>query len=88
MTHVENDPCLKEAIRDLTRHIAHLKSERNIPGCCVGIVHDRELIWNEAFGLADHSKGIPVSPHTGFKIASLTKLFTASLLMILRQDGL
>mgnify|MGYP001552977287 CR=1 FL=1 len=88
MAHLDYDPPLKQAVQDVTRHIAYLKAERNLPGCSVALVHGDEIVWTEGFGLADHSRGIPASPRSVYKIASLTKLFTACLLMVLREEGM
>jgi len=88
MPHLANDPPLKQAIQDITRYVAALKAERRLPGCSVAVVHGDDLVWAEGFGLADHSRGIPTSPRTVYKAASLTKLFTATLMMILRDEGL
>ena len=88
MAHLDYDPPLKQAVQDVTRHIAYIKAERNLPGCSVALVHGNEVVWTEGFGLADHSRGIPASPRSVYKIGSLTKLFTASLLMVMREEGM
>jgi CubicO group peptidase (beta-lactamase class C family) len=50
-------------------------------------VHGSELVWAKGFGLADLDRGRPVEPSTFFRVASITKLFTASAVMLLRDEG-
>jgi len=40
-----------------------------------------------AFGLADRNAGIPASPEDSFRIASITKTFTATAVLLLVDDG-
>ena len=79
MYNLDREPQLKDAISDIRHYIGHLKVERSIPGLSVAIVRDQDVIWTEGFGLADHRRGIPSSPRTVYRIASLTKIFTATL---------
>jgi hypothetical protein len=44
-------------------------------------------VWSGGSGLADVDAGRPVTPHTLFAIASITKTFTAALVMRLVEDG-
>ncbi len=59
----------------------------NLPGLSVGIVHDQDLIWSKAFGFADVNRKTPMTPQTIFRIASITKLFTSTAIMQLRDQG-
>lgn len=59
----------------------------HLPGLSVGIVHDQELIWSHGFGVADVEKKLPMTPGTVFRIASITKLFTCTAIMQLRDQG-
>jgi len=60
---------------------------RGLPGIALGVVHDQELIWAKGFGFADVDKKIRVEPTTKFRMASHTKLFTATAIMQLRDSG-
>lgn len=59
----------------------------SLPGLSVGIVHDQNLIWLKGFRDADVEKKIPMTPQTIFRIASITKLFTCTAIMQLRDQG-
>ena len=67
----------------LTSQIAY----RGLPGVAIGVVHDQELIWSHGFGYADIEKKVPVTPATRFRMASHSKLFTATAIMQLRDAG-
>ena len=57
------------------------------PGVSIGIVHDQELVWAKGFGLADLAAGRPATPETVYRIGSITKTFTATALLQLRDAG-
>ena len=59
----------------------------NLPGLAVGIVYDQDLIWAKGFGNADLEKKTPMTPQTVFRMASITKLFTSTAIMQLRDEG-
>ena len=60
---------------------------RHLPGVAIGVVADQELIWSKGFGLADTGKKVPMTPQTKFRMASHSKLFTATAIMQLREQG-
>jgi CubicO group peptidase (beta-lactamase class C family) len=60
---------------------------RGLPGMSVGIVDDHDLIWAKGFGYSDVEKKIPATPHTIYRVASVTKLVTATAIMQLRDAG-
>jgi CubicO group peptidase (beta-lactamase class C family) len=58
------------------------------PGAIIAVLRDGELLHCKGYGLANLEWNIPVSPETVFRIASLTKQFTAIAVMMLRARGL
>ena len=48
---------------------------------------DGKMLYNESFGLADRAFNVPVSSTTRFKVASITKSFTAVLILQLVEQG-
>lgn len=59
----------------------------NLPGLTMGIVYDQQLVWQKGFGYADVEKKIAATPKTIFRIASISKLFTSTAIMQLRDAG-
>jgi len=57
------------------------------PGLSVGIVYDQELIWASGFGFSNISRKVPATPATSYRIGSITKLFTNTAVLQLRDDG-
>jgi CubicO group peptidase (beta-lactamase class C family) len=57
------------------------------PGCSLGIVREGRLIYEHGYGMANLEHGIPITPETVFRIASVSKQFTAMSLLLLEQDG-
>jgi len=60
---------------------------RGLPGIVVGVVSDQELVWSAGFGYADTDAKRPMTPATRFRMASHSKLFTATAIMQLREQG-
>jgi CubicO group peptidase (beta-lactamase class C family) len=74
-------------IRLLEVWIQSQMAYRGSPGMSVGVVYDQKLIWARGFGYADVEKKIPATPATLYRMASVTKTFTATALMQLRDAG-
>jgi D-alanyl-D-alanine carboxypeptidase len=60
---------------------------RGYPGMAIGVVSDQRLIWAKGFGLANVAGKIPMTPQTKIRMASHSKLFTATAIMQLREQG-
>jgi D-alanyl-D-alanine carboxypeptidase len=60
---------------------------RGLPGVVVGIVAGDELVWAQGYGHADLKTKKPMTPETKFRMASHSKLFTATSIMQLREQG-
>lgn len=58
---------------------------RKFPGLSVAIVYDQEILWTRGFGFANIEQRIPATAQTICRVASVTKLFTATMLMQLRD---
>jgi CubicO group peptidase (beta-lactamase class C family) len=57
------------------------------PGMTVGVVSGERLVWSRGFGLADVAGRVPMTAQTKFRMASHSKLFTATAIMQLREQG-
>ena len=57
-------------------------------GLAVGVVHDGRLECFHGHGVADIASNTPITEDTVFRIASITKTFTAIAVMQLWEQGL
>ena len=58
------------------------------PGCSAAVAREGVVLWAGAAGLADLANGVPVTTETSFDIASVSKQFTATAILMLQRDGL
>ena len=58
-----------------------------IPGAAIGVVVDGKLAYLKTYGVRDVATNAPVTPETRFRIASMTKSFTAVAILQLRDAG-
>ncbi len=81
------DYVLQTLIPDI-EHLAETKvAKYRLPGMALGIVRDQELAWFGGFGAADLDLGKKPTEHTIARIASVTKTFTMTAIMQLRDQG-
>lgn len=59
----------------------------NAPGLVYGIVQDGKLVAVRGHGVAELERGTPVDPDSLFRIASMSKAFTALAILKLRDEG-
>lgn len=59
----------------------------DVPGAAVLVLRDGKPLVRRGYGLADLEAGTPVTPGTNFRLASVTKQFTAAAILLLAQDG-
>ena len=84
---VRENPPVADAIALLDVWIEEQSAYQNIPGLAIGIVYDQELIWAKGYGYSDLEQQTPVTPATVFRMASITKTFTATATLHLRDAG-
>ncbi|UZN02847.1 serine hydrolase domain-containing protein [Cellulomonas sp. S1-8] len=81
LTQADVDAWLDETIPDALE-------EGRIAGATVSVVHDGEILTARGFGEADVAAGTPVDPDgTLFRVGSVSKMFTATAVMQLVEDG-
>ena len=80
-------PEIRAAIALVEAKLAYEQRDRKIPGLSAGIVYDQELIWQHGYGFGNVEQQIPADARTVYRVASITKLFTSTMLMILRDAG-
>jgi N-acyl-D-amino-acid deacylase len=60
---------------------------RRIPGGALAVVKDRRLVYARGYGWADREKQLAASPHSLFRIASISKPITAVAVLKLVEQG-
>jgi CubicO group peptidase (beta-lactamase class C family) len=58
-----------------------------VHGLSIALVDDQRVVWSKGFGFADGARQIPATERTLYGIGSVTKLFTATAVMQLVNDG-
>jgi CubicO group peptidase (beta-lactamase class C family) len=61
--------------------------QTNDPGMAVLVAQDGKILFEKGYGLADREHHVPVTPQTTFRIASITKQFTAVAILKLQEEG-
>ena len=72
---------------DLQPRLAALIAEHDVPGAALGVLHDGE-VTAVAAGVVNLRTGVEATPDTVFQIGSQGKMWTATVLMQLVDDGL
>ena len=57
------------------------------PGCAVLVIKDGKVVFRKGYGVTDLRSLHQIGPETNFRLASLTKQFTATAIMLLVHDG-
>lgn len=78
---------LMQALPQIETLMSERMMELGIPGLAYSIVIDDEVVLAKGLGLRDIATGAPVDGDTVFRIASLTKSFTALAILKLRDAG-
>jgi CubicO group peptidase (beta-lactamase class C family) len=61
--------------------------EQRVPGASLAVTRKQRLVYARGFGFADVEKKTPVEPDALFRIASITKPFTAVAILHLVDQG-
>ncbi|MBE4749072.1 beta-lactamase family protein [Corallococcus sp. ZKHCc1 1396] len=59
----------------------------DLPGASVVVIHDGQVVLRRAYGLAELEQRTPATPESNYRLASLSKQFTATAILLLVQDG-
>ena len=89
MTAGRRRPCPGRArsLAEIDQGMEHYRLDAHIPGMVWGVVKDGRLVHVKGAGVQDVESKRPVTADTLFRIASMTKAFTALSVLKLRDDG-
>jgi len=66
----------------------NFRLDAHVPGLVYGVVADGKLVHIQTYGIQDLETQAPITPDSLFRIASMTKAFTALTVLKLRDDEL
>ena len=69
------------------RLVGEAQRDGRLPSLTAAVFRDGELEWSQAIGLADVEAGTEATVDTQYAVASITKTFTATSVMQLRDEG-
>jgi CubicO group peptidase (beta-lactamase class C family) len=75
------------ALAEIDKIYADWQSAAHVPGLVYGIVAGGRLVYVKGLGVQDVATRAPVTPDTLFRIASMSKAFTALAILKLRDEG-
>ena len=78
---------LPKAIEQVDALVTAELAEENIGGITIGIVSGGNLVWTKSYGYADGARKTPLTKDNVFAIGSITKQFTATMLLQLVEQG-
>jgi CubicO group peptidase (beta-lactamase class C family) len=73
--------------KQLEDTVSKFMAATSAPGVAAAVVLKGEEVWSEGFGMADLENSVPVTPHTLFRLASVSKPVTATAAMQLWEQG-
>lgn len=72
---------------ELEEYAITLMEEQNVPGMAYAIVHDKEIIYAEGFGVKTQGQQDQVDIYTMFEIGSVSKAFVSTAIAKLADQG-
>lgn len=81
------DPTVTQGLIEVDSLLEARFEEQNLPGLTVAIVHDQEIVFSKGYGFENIERKKPATSQSVYRVMSVTKLFTATMLMQLRDAG-
>lgn len=72
----------------LRQRVRQVKTEQRLPSLTVGVAHQGKPLALESVGDANVMDGTAAQAHTQYRIGSITKTFTAAIVLLLAERGL
>jgi D-alanyl-D-alanine carboxypeptidase len=71
----------------LQRVLDDARAKSGSPGASATVMRDGKLLWQGSSGVADRASGLPVTARTLYSLASVTKMFVATTVLRLYEEG-
>ncbi len=78
---------LKNTLPQIEQYIQNTLNDWNVPGSTVAIVDQGEVIFKKGFGYSSMNQSSPITDHTYFPIASISKAISAAAISVLVEQG-
>ena len=75
-------------VNTLDQKLQNIKNQYNLVGMSVTVTKGNNVVFSKGYGLRDVSRNLLVDDSTVYRIASISKMITATALMILYDQGL
>ncbi len=77
-------PTIRAALKS---RLDAIREKYALPGISVTVIFPDGTTWIGVSGMADLEGEVPVTPHTAFAVASVTKTFTSALILSMVEEG-
>ena len=84
--HIVSGPLSKQVKGQIDR-LFQTFAKPGSPGYAIGIIRDRQILYEQGYGSANLDYDLPITPHSAFDIASVSKQFTAACIALLMMEG-
>lgn len=81
------EPGFRRAVKEIDALFGAEYDKYLLAGITVGVVYRSRLIWTKSYGYADVERRVRASSDTVYRIGSITKMFTALMLLQLVKEG-
>jgi len=82
------EPKVEAVIEEFRASVPGMMDKGGVPGAAIALVDDKGIVWTEGFGHTGGRRSPPVTPDTPFMVCGISKLITATAVMLGVQDGL
>jgi len=77
------------SIKDIESHIEQQVQNKTVPGFALSIINETEILYEKAFGLMNwEESNQKVTTDTLFRVGSVSKSLTGTLIMKLVEEGI
>ena len=73
-------------LAELEKTITDELKEKNAVGAAVAVIKDDKIVFAKGFGTANYETNAPITPETLFQVGSMTKTFTAEMILQLAEE--